>query len=280
MKKAPRSSVGGPLVCDESDTVNVEEWSKESDTIAHRVRLLGERTPEPDPVERQKAREEARRKMEARKAEDKKIFDGLKRRYKRQAAENGVELMARILETEREQVVRLSARWVENVANVRAPSGVQRTRQLQSSNTALDELGKGGPTLWRLQGALRRPGWLRAGRAGRLPDYPQAYHSPRDEGALHPSRPSRNSFLVAVDREGKETCIVDPLHLQLAQDLGVSSSEPDARCMPCRSPGRRRWPKSRTAPTWWSKPPTHSCTSPRTSGRSLNPATSLTRTSR
>ena len=89
MKKAPRSSVGQPLVGNESDTDNGDEWSEESDTIAHRIRTLRERTPEPDPVERQKAREEARRKMEARKAEQKKIFDGLKRRYQRQAAENG-----------------------------------------------------------------------------------------------------------------------------------------------------------------------------------------------
>ena len=158
MKKAPRSSVGQPLVGDESDTDNVEEWSEESDTIARRIRRLMERTPDPNPMERQKAREEARRKMQARKAEDKKIFNGLKRRYKRQAAENEADLMARIRETEWEQVVRLSARWVENVANVRAPSGAQRNRQLQSSNTAVDNFRERRRTLWRLQGALRRAG--------------------------------------------------------------------------------------------------------------------------
>ena len=31
---------------------------------------------------------------------------------------------------------------------------------------------------------------------------------------------------------------------------GSASSEPYSRCMPCRSPSRRRWPRSRTAPTW------------------------------
>ena len=70
-------------------------------------------------------------------------------------------------------------------------------------------------------GALRRAGWLPAGRAGRLPDYPQAYHSPRDEGALDPSRPNRHSYVVAVDREDEEAWIVDPLHLQPAHDVGV-----------------------------------------------------------
>ena len=73
-----------------------------------------------------------------------------------------------------------------------------------------------------LQGALKRAGWLPAGRAGRLPDLPQAYHSPRDEGALDPSRPSRHSYVVAVDREDEEAWIVDPLQVQPAQDLGVS----------------------------------------------------------
>ena len=130
--------------------------------------------------------------------------------------------MARIWYTGRAQVVRLSTRWVENVANVRAPSGAQRNRRLQSSNAALDDLRERRRTLGSLQGALRRAGWLPAGRAGRLPDYPQAYHSPRDEGALDPSRPSRHSYVVAVDREDEEAWIVDPLHLQPAQDPGVS----------------------------------------------------------
>ena len=73
-----------------------------------------------------------------------------------------------------------------------------------------------------LQGALKRAGWLPAGHAGRLPDFPQAYHSPWDEGALDPSRPSRHSYVVAVDREDEEAWIVDPLHLRPAQVLGVS----------------------------------------------------------
>ena len=91
-KKAPRSSVGQPIVRDTDKDVR-EDWSSESDTIAHRVRSGRERTPEPN---RQRAREETRRKMQARQAEDKKILDGLKRRYKRQAAENEADLMARI----------------------------------------------------------------------------------------------------------------------------------------------------------------------------------------
>ena len=160
--------------------------------------------------------------MQPRQAEDKKIFDGLKRRYKRQAAENEADLMARIWETERAQVVKLSERWVENVANVRAPSGAQRNRQLQNSNAALDDLRERRQTMRSLHGALKRAGWLSAGRAGRLPDFLQAYHSPRDAGALDPSRPSRRSYVVAVDQEDEEAWIVDPFHLQPAQDLGVS----------------------------------------------------------
>ena len=223
-KKAPRSSVGQPILGDEWDTDKVEEWWKESETIAHRIRVgrCRERTPEPNPVERQKAREEARRKMQAGKAEDKMIFDGMKRRDTRHAAENEAVWMARIRETEREQGVRLSARWVENVANVRAPSGAPRNRQLQSSNTALDDFRERGRTLRSLHGALRRAGWLLAGRAGRLLDYPQAYHSPRDEGALDPSRPNRHSYVVAVDREDEQTWIPDLLHLHPAQDLALS----------------------------------------------------------
>ena len=117
-KKAPRSSVGQPIVGDTGKDF-LEDWSDESDTVAHRIRAVRgtERTPEPD---RQMAREETHRKMQARQDEDKKIFDGLRRRYKRQAAENEADLMARIWETERAQVVKLSTRWVENVANVRA----------------------------------------------------------------------------------------------------------------------------------------------------------------
>ena len=53
--------------------------------------------------------------MQARQAEDKKIFDGLRRRYRRQAAENEADLMARIWETERAQVVKLRIVYSELV---------------------------------------------------------------------------------------------------------------------------------------------------------------------
>ena len=125
-KKAPRPSAGQPIVRDTNKDV-LEDWLSESDPIAHRVRAVSgrERTPEPD---RHRAREEMRRKMQARQAEDRKIFDGPRRRCKRQAAENEAHLMGQIWETERAQVVKLSKRWVENVANVCAPSGAQRNR--------------------------------------------------------------------------------------------------------------------------------------------------------
>ena len=192
MEKAPRSSAGQPLVAGDSDTDNSRELSEESvqsDTIASRVRDHRP-NPEADPVQRQKDREEAQRKMEARKAEHKKVFDVLKRRYKRQAAENAMQWMTRIWETKREQVVTLSTRSVENVANVRAPSGAQRNQRLQSSHATVAEFRDGRWTLWRLQGAMRRAGWLPSGRTGHLSNSPVAYHNPRDEGDLHPSRPS------------------------------------------------------------------------------------------
>ena len=98
MKKAPRLCAGQPLVGDDSDTDNLEEWSEESvesDTTASRVRMHRP-NPQADPVQRPKDREEARRKMEARRAEDKKIFYGLKRRYKRQTSDNEMQWMTRI----------------------------------------------------------------------------------------------------------------------------------------------------------------------------------------
>ena len=55
-------------------------------------------------------------------------------------------------------------------------------------------------------------------RYGRL----QASHSPCDEGLLHLSRPSRHSFVVAVDSEREETWINDPLLQQPAQHLAVN----------------------------------------------------------
>ena len=73
-----------------------------------------------------------------------------------------------------------------------------------------------------MQGAMRRARWLPAGRSAHMPGFPVAYHSPHDEGPLLPSQPSRNSFVVAVDREGKETWIVDLLLLQPARDLATS----------------------------------------------------------
>ena len=59
-------------------------------------------------------------------------------------------------------------------------------------------------------------------RIGHTANFPVAYHSPRNEGTLRPSRRSRHSLVVHVDREGKETSTVDALHLQPAHDLAVS----------------------------------------------------------
>ena len=91
--------------------------------------------------------------MQARQAGDKKIFDGLRRRYKRQAAENEANLMARIWETERAHVVKLSERWVENVANVRAPSGAQGIGSCKARTPPWTICRKGGERC----GACREP---------------------------------------------------------------------------------------------------------------------------
>ena len=74
----------------------------------------------------------------------------------------------------------------------------------------------------KLQGAMRRAGWLPAARSGYLPDFQVAYHNARGEGPVLSSQPSRHSFIVGVDREGEETWIPDPLLLQPARDLAVS----------------------------------------------------------
>ena len=93
MKKAPRSSVGQALVSD-SDTGSPVE-SEESHTIANRVRTVRPQSQQ-DSIRRQKEKEKERRQREARKAEDKKLFEGLKRRYKRHAAEDEMQWMTRI----------------------------------------------------------------------------------------------------------------------------------------------------------------------------------------
>ena len=232
MKKAPRSSAGQALVSD-SDTDNpVEsEESEESDTEigGFTSRVRGSRphyqqvSSRQDRVRREKEKEKEKRQREARKAEDKKLFEGLMRRYKRTAADvDEMEWMTRIWDSERQRAETLATKWVDQVAGVRAPSDTQRNRQLQTSNHALDMYVEQRRSLLKLQGAIRRARWLPARRFGHMPDFPVAYHSPRDEGPLLPSQPSRHSFVVAVDSEGEETWIVDPLLLQPAQDLASS----------------------------------------------------------
>ena len=237
--------MGQPIVGDESD----EEWSDELDTIAHRIRAVRgrERNPEPD---RRMAREETHRKMQARKAEDKTVFDGLRRRYKRQAAENEADLMARVWETERAQVVRLSTRWVENVANVCAPSGAQRNRQLQSSNAAVADLRERRRTLRSLQGALRRAARLPAGRAGRLPDIRKHTIATGGKGALTPPAPAATPMWWMWTGRTRWRGLWIRSTCSRRRTWESASSKRDSRCMPCRSPSGRRWPRSRSAPTW------------------------------
>ena len=174
----------------------------------------------------------------------------------------------------------LSTRWVQNVANVRAPSGAQRNRQLQSLNAALAEFQERRRTVWRLQGAMRRAGWLPAGRTGHMPNYPVAYHSPRHEGALHPSRHSRHSFVVAVDREGEGTWIVDPLHLQPAQDLAVSFQQAGFTVHAGHEPWPERVAQKQSCSYLAVKAASASMYKATDEWKIPNPATSSTRTSR
>ena len=218
MKKAPRSSVDQTPVADsDTDSPVKSEEPVASDTITSRVRYY-----RPDPNGDAVRRQKEQRKRETTKMEDKKDFEGLERRYKRQAAENEMQWMTRMWETEREQVVTLATRWVDQVATVRVPSGAQRNTQVQSFNTALAEFQERRRLLYKLQGAIRCPHWLPAGRTGHMPDFPVANHSPRHEGALHPSRLSRHSFAVAMDWEGQKTWILHLLHLQPAQVLALT----------------------------------------------------------
>ena len=105
---------------------------------------------------------------------------------------------------------------------VLAPSGIQRDMQLQSANNSLQNYTEQRESLHMLQGAMERAGWLSAGRIGRMADVLVAHHSRRDEGILRPSQHGRHSFVVAVEREGEETWIVDRLLLEPLQDLAVS----------------------------------------------------------
>ena len=104
---------------------------------------------------------------------------------------------------------------------VRAPSGVQHNRQVQTANNAVKDYTEQRKLLRLLRGAMKRAGRLPAGRTGRMLDFPVAHYSPRDEGPLRPSRRC-HSFVVAVDQEGDEAWIVDLLLLQPAQEVAAS----------------------------------------------------------
>ena len=165
-------------------------------------------------------REGVEREREARKAEDKKLFEGLKRRYKRQAAEDEMQWMTWSRESEWEQAVTLATRWVDHVGILHAPSGAHRRRLLQSSNTALAEYVERRRSLHKLQGAMRN--WLPAGRTGHMPHFPVAYHNLRNEWPPRRSHPSCHSFVVAVHREGEEELLGEALLVQPLHDLVVS----------------------------------------------------------
>ena len=93
MKKALHASAGQAHVLD-SDTDNLEE-SEESDTeIGGIISRVGGSRPHyqqgssrQDRVRREKENQKEQQQREARKAEDKKLFEGLVRRYKRTAAD-------------------------------------------------------------------------------------------------------------------------------------------------------------------------------------------------
>ena len=76
---------------------------------------------------------------------------------------------------------------MEHLSLVRAPSGAQRSRQLQAAKNALQDYTEQRKLLHTLHVALKRAAWLRAGRTSRMPYFPVAYHITRDEGRLHRS---------------------------------------------------------------------------------------------
>ena len=108
---------------------------------------------------------------------------------------------------------------MERVSLVRVPSGAQRKRQLPTVNNALQAWTEQRKSLHTPQGAMKPVAWPPAERTSRMPDFPAAYHNPRDEGTLRPFQSSRPSFVVVVDWEGHERWIVDRLQLLSAHHL-------------------------------------------------------------
>ena len=128
------------------------------------------------------------------------------RRYKRTAGDADEQAwMTRMWDLEHQRTETLGTQWAEQVSAVRAPSGAQRNRQLQTANNAPQAYTEQRKSVHTLQGAMKRRAWLSAGPTGRMPDFPVPSHSPRDEGSLHSSQPSCHSFVVGVDLEGEET---------------------------------------------------------------------------
>ena len=111
MKKAPRSIAGQALVSDSDTYKSLEsQESGESDReiggIASRVRgstpHYQQGSSPQDRVRRDKEKEKERRQRAARKADDKKLFEGWMRRYKRTAADaDEMDWMTRICDLER-----------------------------------------------------------------------------------------------------------------------------------------------------------------------------------
>ena len=75
--------------------------------------------------------------------------------------------MTRTWDLEHERTETLGIRWVVQVSLVRASSGAQRNRQLQTANNALQDYTQQTKSLHTLRGAMKRATCLPACRAHR-----------------------------------------------------------------------------------------------------------------
>ena len=72
--------------------------------------------------------------------EDPKLFNELMLRYHNKKSDRDEETwMMRFWNAEYWRTETLGTRWTKQVSTVRAPSGAQRNRQIQTANTALKE---------------------------------------------------------------------------------------------------------------------------------------------
>ena len=147
------------------------------------------------------------------------------------------------------------------MSNVRAQLGAERTKQVQMANAALKDYCEARACLRKFKGAMCVKGWPPHGTEGHLPPFSVAMYHPRDEAPLCRTEPDRQLFVVAVDHNGLEAGIVNPLCLPPAYpptDFGRATTSSTSS----RPRGRRRLRSAPIVHTWRCKRLTSSYTAP------------------